>query len=89
MCHKHIEEHQSFKNKIMLFREALLQGKADVDLTLLEFLKTWLIEHIQGMDVSFAPYVAQHHSIALKTDDSTAEGAERKDRTVPHLPDHE
>ncbi|SCM70558.1 bacteriohemerythrin [Desulfovibrio sp. 86] len=89
LCHKHIEEHQSFKNKIMLFREALLQGKADVDLTLLEFLKTWLIEHIQGMDVSFAPYVAQHHSIALKTDDSAAGGAERKDRTVPHLPDHE
>jgi hemerythrin len=63
----------------MLFREALLQGSADVDLTLLEFLKTWLIEHIQGMDVPLAPYVAKHHGIALRTDDSAAEGAERKD----------
>ena len=79
-CSKeHIEEHQAFKNKIMLFREALLQGSADVDQTLLDFLKTWLIEHIQGMDVPFAPYVAKHHGIALKTDDSAAEGAERKD----------
>lgn len=73
-CKEHIEEHQVFKNKIVLFREALLQGKADVDQSLLEFLKTWLIEHIQGMDVPFAPYVAQHHGIALKTDDSAAEG---------------
>ncbi|OXS27821.1 MAG: hypothetical protein BCS36_10820 [Desulfovibrio sp. MES5] len=73
-CSKeHIEEHQAFKNKLVLFREALLQGKADVDQALLEFLKTWLIEHIQGMDVSFAPYVAQHHGITLKRDNSATE----------------
>lgn len=64
MSKEHIEVHQRFKDKVVLFREALLEGKADVDLALLEFLKTWLIEHIQGMDVSFAPYVAQRHGIA-------------------------
>ncbi|MDD4702590.1 MAG: bacteriohemerythrin [Desulfovibrio sp.] len=60
---EHIEVHQKFKDKVLLLREALLEGKVDVDLALLEFLKTWLIEHIQGMDVAFAPYVAQSHGI--------------------------
>lgn len=70
---EHIAEHQAFKNKIVLFREALLQGKANVDQALLEFLKTWLIEHIQGMDVSLAPYVEQHHSMTLQTDRTAPE----------------
>ena len=64
MSKEHIEVHQRFKDKIILFREALMDGKADVDLALLEFLKAWLIEHIQGMDVTFAPYVVQNYGIA-------------------------
>lgn len=60
---EHMEVHQSFKDKVLLFREALMEGKVDVDLALLDFLKTWLIEHIQGMDVGFAPYVVQSHGI--------------------------
>ena len=56
---EHIEVHQRFRDKVLLFRESVLEGKAGVDLDLLNFLKTWLVEHIQGMDVSFAPYVTQ------------------------------
>ena len=38
-------------------RDAVLDGKAFIDIALLEYLKTWLVEHIQRMDAGFAPYV--------------------------------
>ncbi len=71
---EHIEVHQRFRDKVLLFRESVLEGKAGVDLDLLDFLKTWLVEHIQGMDVSFAPYVAQKHG-AKKSDAEEPETA--------------
>lgn len=67
----HIEIHQQFRDKVLLFRESVLEGKSGVDLALLDFLKTWLVEHIQGMDVSFAPYVAPKHG-AKKPDEEDA-----------------
>lgn len=56
---EHIRIHEQFREKVIQFRESVLDGKASVDVDVLDFLKNWLIEHIQGMDVSFAPYVAQ------------------------------
>lgn len=56
---EHIRIHEQFREKVIQFRESVLDGKASVDVAVLDFLKNWLIEHIQGMDVSFAPYVAQ------------------------------
>ncbi|MFT4301319.1 MAG: bacteriohemerythrin [Desulfovibrio sp.] len=70
MSKEHIEVHHKFKDKVVQFREALLEGRADVDLALLEFLKKWLIEHIQGMDVSFAPYVVKNHGIGQKKNEN-------------------
>ncbi len=43
----------------MEFRDAVSDGKANVDMEVLDFLKNWLIKHIQGMDVAFAPYLAK------------------------------
>lgn len=56
---QHIRIHEQFREKVIQFRESVLDGKASVDVAVLDFLKNWLIEHIQIMDVSFAPYVAQ------------------------------
>ena len=56
---KHMEEHQQFRQTVIKLRDAVLDGKAFIDIALLEYLKTWLVEHIQRMDVGFAPYVTQ------------------------------
>lgn len=56
---KHIRNHREFKQTVAEFRQAVDEGTAHVDRHLLEFLKNWLIKHIQGMDTSYAPYVRQ------------------------------
>jgi len=54
---KHMEEHQQFRQTVTQLRDAVLDGKAFIDIALLEYLKTWLVEHIQRMDKDFAPHV--------------------------------
>ena len=54
---RHIEEHQKFRETVTQLRDAVLDDKAFIDIALLEYLKTWIVEHIQQMDVGFAPYV--------------------------------
>lgn len=49
---KHIRKHREFRQTVAEFREALDEGRAHIDINLLEFLKVWLIEHIQGMDTA-------------------------------------
>lgn len=56
---KHIRVHEQFKAKVVEFRDAVSEGRANVGTEVLDFLKNWLIEHIQGMDVAFAPYLAK------------------------------
>ena len=54
---RHIEVHQGFRKAVTELREAVLDDKAFIDIALLEYLKTWLVDHIQQMDVGFASYV--------------------------------
>lgn len=54
---RHIEVHQGFRKTVTELREAVLDDKAFIDIALLEYLKTWLVDHIQQMDVGFASYV--------------------------------
>lgn len=57
LTNKHIEEHQNFRETVTQLRDSVLDGKAYIDIALLEYLKNWLLEHIQRMDAGFAPYV--------------------------------
>lgn len=54
---KHMEEHHKFRETVAQLRDAVLDDKAFIDIALLEYLKTWLVEHIQRMDTGFVPYV--------------------------------
>ena len=54
---EHIEAHRQFRETVTQLQEAVLDGKAFIDIALLEYLKKWLVAHIQEMDVAFAPYV--------------------------------
>ena len=42
---------------IYLPENGFADDKAFIDIALLEYLKTWLVDHIQQMDVGFASYV--------------------------------
>ena len=57
LTERHIREHQKFRETITQLRDAVLDGKAFIDIALLEYLKNWLVGHIQNMDAMFAPYV--------------------------------
>ena len=54
---KHIGIHRNFTAKIAEFRAALAGGTAKVSMELLEFLKDWLIHHIQGTDQQYVESV--------------------------------
>ena len=54
---KHIGIHRNFTAKIAEFRAALAGGTAKVSMELLEFLKDWLIHHIQGTDQQYVQSV--------------------------------
>jgi hemerythrin len=49
MAHK--GEHQSFTKRVEVFREAVHAGDRTLALNVLQFLKSWLVEHIGTSDV--------------------------------------
>lgn len=54
---RHIAIHEQFKAHVAQFRSEVEAGSATVGMDVLEFLKNWLIEHIQGTDHKIGPYV--------------------------------
>jgi len=47
---EHIAEHQTFVQNVKTFQEDMEQGKVSVTFQLMNFLRSWLIEHINGTD---------------------------------------
>lgn len=47
---EHVAEHETFVRKVIVFQEDLDQGKVSVTFQLMNFLRTWLIQHINGTD---------------------------------------
>lgn len=54
---RHIAIHEQFKAQVAQFRGEVKAGSATVGTDVLEFLKNWLLEHIQGTDHKIGPYV--------------------------------
>lgn len=54
---KHNKIHRAFEAKVQACEEELKKGTAKVSMELLSFLKDWLINHIEGMDAHYAPYI--------------------------------
>lgn len=55
----HINLHRAFTGRIAEFRDGLQHGSAQVSMELLQFLKDWLIKHIQGTDHQYVAEVKQ------------------------------
>ncbi|MDR2050429.1 MAG: bacteriohemerythrin [Deltaproteobacteria bacterium] len=54
---RHKEVHKNFVAKVTEVENKLREGHARVGDELLEFLKTWLLQHIRNTDPEYAPYV--------------------------------
>jgi hemerythrin len=53
----HKLEHDALTAKVLDFQRQFTEGKAMVDLALLNFLKDWLTKHIMGTDKKYSPFL--------------------------------
>lgn len=57
----HKRQHLDFVERVAEFRQAASMGEPMLSLDLMDFLAEWLVEHIQGTDKSYVPYVTRQH----------------------------
>ncbi len=50
---KHISEHQTFIRKVATFKDDMELGKVSVTFQLMNFLRAWLLRHINGTDKKY------------------------------------
>lgn len=50
---EHIKEHRDFEKKVEAFQNDLKKNKASVTYDVMNFLRSWLSEHIQGSDKQY------------------------------------
>ncbi|MCG8699252.1 MAG: bacteriohemerythrin, partial [Bacteroidales bacterium] len=56
----HKENHDSFIEKIKKFKQDIKSGDATLNFEIIEFLKNWLINHIQKSDARYVPLFKQY-----------------------------
>ncbi len=56
----HVQEHQNFVNKIEQFVQQFEAGKLFLTTEIMDFLKNWLINHIQGTDKKYTAFFHQN-----------------------------
>lgn len=54
----HIKLHEAFKQKIAELDAKLKVGNTSLAVNALDFLRDWLIKHIQGIDFQYKPFLA-------------------------------
>jgi hemerythrin len=55
----HKSEHDALIAKVLQFQVDLKAGRAAISIQLLEFLKNWLVGHIQGSDRKYVPFIRE------------------------------
>ncbi|HBG86669.1 MAG: hemerythrin family protein [Bacteroidales bacterium] len=56
---EHQEKHRFYEAKISEYHERIKEGKMVLSLEVTNFLKTWLINHIRGVDQQYAAFSAK------------------------------
>ena len=52
----HVAAHKKFVDTIISFEEEILSGKSSVTMEVMNFLKDWLVKHIQGVDQKYSRF---------------------------------
>ena len=55
----HKAEHDALVRQVLKFQEDFTSGRATITVQLLQFLRDWLLKHVQGSDLRYAPYLKQ------------------------------
>ncbi len=50
---EHSQEHEKLTEKVIDFQKLFIEGKALITMDLMNFLKSWLINHIEGTDKKY------------------------------------
>ena len=53
----HKAEHEKLTSQVLAFQADFRSGKVTMTVQLLQFLKDWLQNHIQGSDMKYAPFL--------------------------------
>ncbi|THB67197.1 MAG: chemotaxis protein [Desulfovibrio sp.] len=56
----HARIHEQFVAKVVDFKQGLESGTAKVTMEVMRFLKDWLVQHIQGTDKKYGPFLNEH-----------------------------
>jgi len=56
-CEAHRRQHRDFVTKVTDFKLGFDEGRLMLTLDVMDFLGDWLVDHIQGTDVSYAPFL--------------------------------
>ena len=56
---EHKAQHEALTKRVLQFQQDFESGRAAITVQLLQFLRTWLTQHIQGSDQKLAPYLKQ------------------------------
>jgi hemerythrin len=54
---KHQAEHEKFVKQVVEFQQKFQDGSAMLSMTILSFLKEWLVKHIQVEDKKYGPFL--------------------------------
>lgn len=56
--HRHKLQHQALIRQVSDIQKQLQSGKLTITIDVLEFLKTWLVDHIAGSDRAYGEYLS-------------------------------
>lgn len=56
----HKKEHNDFVNKVAAFKNDFSKGKAMLSMEIMEFLKSWLINHIKKVDMAYSDFFIEN-----------------------------
>lgn len=55
----HKAQHRAFVDKVKDFKQGFDEDRLFLSLDVMNFLGDWLVEHIQGSDAEYAPYLTE------------------------------
>ncbi len=65
---EHLQEHDYFEDMLFQFEDEFKAGKQDLTFNVLMFLSDWLVNHINGSDKDYIPFLTTNKKISKLQD---------------------